>query len=71
MSEELRAQADQLTRILDLDAPAEVVMRAIAAWTQLFGALNFELFGQYVGSVAPADAYFEHLVGQMADFVGL
>ncbi|MFB9923554.1 TetR/AcrR family transcriptional regulator [Amycolatopsis halotolerans] len=71
MSEELRAQADQLTQILEIDAPAEVVMRAIGAWTQLFGALNFELFGQYVGSVDPADAYFEHLIGQMADFVGL
>ncbi|WP_033293018.1 TetR/AcrR family transcriptional regulator [Amycolatopsis jejuensis] len=71
MSAELRAQAGQLTEILDLDAPAEVVTRAIASWTQLFGTINFELFGQYVGSVDPADAYFEHLIGQMADFVGL
>ncbi|MEU4671299.1 TetR/AcrR family transcriptional regulator [Amycolatopsis sp. NPDC023774] len=71
MSAELRGQAEALARALGAHAPAEVVTRLIGAWTQLFGAISFELFGQYVGSVDPSDAYFEHLTGQMADFVGL
>ncbi|HWD02267.1 MAG TPA: TetR/AcrR family transcriptional regulator [Amycolatopsis sp.] len=71
MSAELRAQAERLAHELGAPAPAEVVTRLVGAWTQLFGAISFELFGQYVGSVDPADAYFEHLTGQMADFVGL
>ncbi|MBB4687636.1 TetR/AcrR family transcriptional regulator [Amycolatopsis jiangsuensis] len=71
MSAELRKQAGALGKLFELDAPAEIVTRAIAAWTQLYGAISFELFGQYANGVDPADAYFEHLTGQMADFVGL
>jgi len=51
--------------------PAEVVVRAVIAWTQLFGMISFELFGQFVGSFEPADALFEHAVAQLAAFVGL
>jgi AcrR family transcriptional regulator len=51
--------------------PAEVVVRAVIAWTQLFGMISFELFGQFVGSFEPADALFEYAVGQLAAFVGL
>ena len=68
---ELQAQAETLTAALGVDAPAETVARLIMAWTQLFGAINFDLFGQYVGSVDPADAFFTHTATRMADFVGL
>jgi AcrR family transcriptional regulator len=53
------------------EVPPEVLVRAMIAWTQLFGMLSFELFGQFVGSFEPADALFEHAVAQMATFVGL
>jgi hypothetical protein len=51
--------------------PAEVIARALIAWTQLFGMVSFELFGQLVGSADPADAFFGYAVEQMADYVGL
>jgi AcrR family transcriptional regulator len=51
--------------------PAEVLVRAVLAWTQLFGMISFELFGQFVGSFEPADALFAHGVAQLASFVGL
>ena len=51
--------------------PAEAVVRAVIAWTQLFGMISFELFGQFVGSFEPADALFEYAVAQQAAFVGL
>jgi AcrR family transcriptional regulator len=51
--------------------PPDVLVRAVIAWTQLFGMLSFELFGQFVGSFEPADAFFEHAAAQMAAFVGL
>jgi AcrR family transcriptional regulator len=51
--------------------PADALVRAAIAWTQLFGMLSFELFGQFVGSFEPADAFFDHAVAQMATFVGL
>ena len=51
--------------------PAGLLVRAVIAWTQLFGMISWELFGQFVGSFEPADALFGHAVAQMAAFVGL
>ncbi len=68
---ELRAQAETLTKVLGIVAGPETVVRLIMAWTQLFGAISFDLFGQYVGSVDPADAFFAHTATRMAEFVGL
>jgi AcrR family transcriptional regulator len=51
--------------------PADMLVRAVIAWTQLFGMISFELFGQFVGSFEPADAFFEHAVAQLTAFVGL
>ena len=51
--------------------PSEVVVRAVIAWTQLFGMISFELFGQFVGSFEPADALFDYAVAQLSAFVGL
>jgi AcrR family transcriptional regulator len=50
---------------------ADVLVRGVIAWTQLFGMISFELFGQFVGSFEPADALFAHGVAQLAAFVGL
>ncbi|WP_237774165.1 hypothetical protein [Actinosynnema sp. ALI-1.44] len=44
-------------------APEVSSNRAIIVWSQLFG--------QFRGSVDPADEFFAHAIGQMADFIGL
>jgi AcrR family transcriptional regulator len=49
----------------------DALVRAVIAWTQLFGMISFELFGQFVGSFEPADALFAYTVAQLAAFVGL
>ncbi|MEV6699357.1 TetR/AcrR family transcriptional regulator [Streptomyces sp. NPDC051453] len=51
--------------------PGSAMSRALIAWTQLFGMVNFELFGHLVGSVDPADDFFAHAVEEMADYLGL
>jgi AcrR family transcriptional regulator len=51
--------------------PPALIARALIAWTQLFGMISFELFGQLVGSLDPADSFFGYAVDRMADFVGL
>jgi len=51
--------------------PGDMLVRATIAWTQLFGMISFELFGQFVGSFEPADAFFDHAVAQLAAFIGL
>ncbi|MEC3975158.1 TetR/AcrR family transcriptional regulator [Amycolatopsis sp. H20-H5] len=67
----LREQAETLVRTLGADVSAETAIRLIMAWTQLFGSISFELFGQYVGSVDPTGDYFGHVARHLADFVGL
>ena len=68
---ELAAQAESLGAALaPLEVPPDAIVRAVIAWTQLFGMISFELFGQFVGSFDPSDALFAHAVEQLADFVG-
>jgi len=72
---ELAGQAAALAAALAASGapavPAGLLVRAVIAWTQLFGMVSWELFGQFVGSFEPADALFGHAVAQMAAFVGL
>jgi AcrR family transcriptional regulator len=49
----------------------DALVRAVIAWTQLYGMISFELFGQFVGSFEPADALFAYTVAQLTVFVGL
>jgi AcrR family transcriptional regulator len=68
------ALTQQLTQLAATIAPelqGPVLIRALMAWSQLFGMISFELFGQFVGSVDPADQFFDHAVDLMATFTGL
>jgi AcrR family transcriptional regulator len=75
----LAAQADALSAALaqsvpwpgEAALPPDALVRAVIAWTQVFGMISFELFGQFVGSFEPADALFGHAAQQLAAFVGL
>jgi len=48
-----------------------LLTRGVAAWSQLFGMISFELFGQFVGSADPADGFFGYVVEDLADYLGL
>lgn len=51
--------------------PDDAVVRALVAWTQLFGIVSFELYGHLAGVVDDFDAFFEASIEQMGAFVGL
>jgi len=68
---ELAEQAAVVADAIAPGVPGAVIARLLIAWTQLFGMISFELFGQLVGSADPADAFFGYAVEQMADFIGL
>ncbi|WP_024875544.1 TetR/AcrR family transcriptional regulator [Saccharomonospora piscinae] len=67
----LRAQLALVAEILDEEVPAPLLARGLAAWTQLFGMVGFELTGQFANTLEPADPFFAHTIERMADFVGL
>jgi AcrR family transcriptional regulator len=47
-----------------------VRVRALLAWSALFGTISFELFGHLVGSVEDADRYFDRVIGDLAGLIG-
>ncbi|CAM3073861.1 TetR/AcrR family transcriptional regulator [Saccharomonospora xinjiangensis] len=53
------------------EVSAPLLARGLAALTQLFGMIGFELTGQFTKSLDPADAFVSHTIERMADFVGL
>ncbi len=68
---DLAAQAAIIADAIAPGVPAALIARALIAWTQLFGMVSFELFGQFVGTVDPAGEFFGYAVAQMADYIGL
>jgi hypothetical protein len=48
-----------------------MVVEALATWTMVFGLLSFELFGHFVGSVRNNEQFFEVVMAQRADVLGL
>ena len=48
-----------------------VRMRALLAWSSLYGTISFELFGHFVGSVEDGDRYFDRVIGELAALIGL
>ena len=69
--EPVRADAARVAEALMPGVPEEAVIRALVALTQLFGSISLELFGQLEGAVEARDAFFDHCIGLMAEFVGL
>ena len=68
------AAAAEYGRVADLampGVPLPVVARAVAAWTQLFGQISFELFGQLQGVVEDPAALFDQSVAVMQGVIGL
>ena len=65
---------DAAVEVLGQDAPGiddAVRVRALLAWSSLFGTVSFELFGHLVGSVEDADAYFARAVAELGALIGL
>lgn len=67
----LAADLALLRRNVDLPVPDAVVVRTIAAWTQLFGLLTFELFGQTRRLVEHHAELFRSASEAMARQIGL
>lgn len=53
------------------EVPEEIVARSLLVWAALFGAVSWEVFGQYgPGTVNDLDALFEHHLAVLAEMLG-
>jgi AcrR family transcriptional regulator len=67
----LRDDVERLLRDTALALPAEMAVPVVAAWTQLFGLVSFELFGQTRNVFEAHDDLFAETAAAMAAFLGL
>jgi AcrR family transcriptional regulator len=71
LSKQASAEASRVGSIAFPGVPADAVVRALTAWTQLFGFVSFELFGRLVGVVEDPTAVFDQAVTDIGAFVGI
>ncbi|GAA2852138.1 TetR/AcrR family transcriptional regulator [Paenarthrobacter ilicis] len=69
------ALAEDLAAIragMNLEAPDAALARGVLVWTSVFGAISFEVFGQYGADTFTArDELFEHQLAVLQGTVGL
>jgi AcrR family transcriptional regulator len=53
------------------DVPDDVVARAVTVWPGLFGAVSFELFGQFDNVITDRAATFDYAMRGLGRFIGL
>ncbi len=66
--------SDEAAEVLGGDSVAiddTVRVRALLAWSSLYGAISFELFGHFVGSVQDGDRFFDRAMTDLAELIGL
>ncbi len=75
LTDEVSGEIEHLVAILP-DLALDKVLRSnlaavIAAWTQLYGLLSFELWGHLEGVIDNREAMFEYATNQLAHLLGL
>jgi len=66
--------AAAMQTLIDLAFPhasAQTAVRAVAAWTQLFGIISFELFGHFHRVIEQPSPVFERALLEMGRVAGL
>jgi AcrR family transcriptional regulator len=66
--------SEEAVEVLGGEHPAldeTVRVRALLAWSAVYGTISFELFGHFVGSVLDADRWFDRAMGELAGLIGL
>ncbi|TFE43455.1 TetR/AcrR family transcriptional regulator [Streptomyces sp. ICN441] len=67
----LRPEAERIAADLAPGLPPELAASLVAAWSQLFGLISFEVFGQYHRVVEDRDAFFAHAAERLGREAGI
>lgn len=68
----LEADLGRIREELGLNLPDEVLTRGVLMWASLFGAVNFEVFGQYgPDTFSTPEQLFEHHLTVLESMMGL
>jgi AcrR family transcriptional regulator len=61
-------EVDVLDEVL-VGVPRSMYVRALMSWNMIFGFLNFELYGHYVGTVRDANTMFERVLDELVQLL--
>ncbi|NUW37578.1 TetR/AcrR family transcriptional regulator [Nonomuraea sp. SMC257] len=67
----LADEAEASLAALMPDVPGDALLRALSAWTSLYGWVSFEVFGQFKGAFADLRPAFDHSVKALGTMIGL
>ncbi|WP_234101563.1 WHG domain-containing protein, partial [Streptomyces venezuelae] len=68
---ELRPEAARLAADIAPDLPPALAVALVAAWSQLFGLVSFEVFGHFHRVVEDREAFFATAARRLGQDVGL
>ena len=71
LSPALHAEMRGVADLVSPGADDPTMIRGLIAWTLLFGALNFELFGRIDNVIDERDEWFDVQMRSMIDYMGL
>ncbi len=71
LPEALRPEAARLAADVAPDLPPALAVALVVAWSQLFGLVSFEVFGQFHRVVEDRDAFFAAAARRLGQDVGL
>ncbi|MET9543035.1 TetR/AcrR family transcriptional regulator [Streptomyces sp. NPDC006553] len=71
LPEGLRPEAARLAADIAPDLPPALAVTLVAAWSQLFGLISFEVFGHFDNIVEERDAFFAAAARRLGQDVGL
>jgi len=71
LSPALRAEIQRMAVASSSSVEDSSLVRGLIAWTLLFGALNFELFGRINNTINERDEWFDQQMYAMVGFMGL
>jgi AcrR family transcriptional regulator len=67
----LRPELRRVKEVVAPDIDDAAMVRALIAWTELFGAISFELFGRFHNTITDLATWFDHQARIMAAFLGI
>lgn len=67
----VRADLRAMQAAFATDVPNSLLLAGLAGWTELYGTISFEIFGQFQNVIAEHDRYFDTQMRRIADDVGL
>jgi hypothetical protein len=62
---------DPVRPMMPEGVPSDLMVRGLMAWTYLFGAVSFEVFGHRNNVILDHEAFFDHEVHRLAVMIGL